>query len=219
MADDPSGVQATFVQGGIQHSLDADYLICTLPFSVLRELKTLPKFSPIKQQGIRAMSYASVTKVTLQTPTRFWEQEGLSGFANTDTNSEVWSPSWDQPSKRGLLQLYQEGPMARELDRLSPEARLQQGAALVRKIFPGCKPDFGRSSSYSWQLDEFARGAYGLVAPGQYYSWYPGAGSVEGRIHFAGEHLSATPGFMQGAITSGHRAAVEVNDRCRACRS
>jgi monoamine oxidase len=36
---------------------------------------------------------------------------------------------------------------------------------------------------------------------------------VEGRIHFAGEHISATPCFMQGAIESGYRAAGEVNDR------
>jgi len=34
----------------------------------------------------------------------------------------------------------------------------------------------------------------------------------EGRVHFAGEHTSAWPYWMQGALQSGLRAAKEVND-------
>ena len=34
----------------------------------------------------------------------------------------------------------------------------------------------------------------------------------EGRIHFAGDHTSALPGWMQGALESGIRAATEVNN-------
>lgn len=33
----------------------------------------------------------------------------------------------------------------------------------------------------------------------------------EGRIHFAGEHASLAHAWIQGAIESGLRAAVEVN--------
>jgi len=33
----------------------------------------------------------------------------------------------------------------------------------------------------------------------------------KGRIHFAGEHASSPPGWMQGALESGNRAAREVN--------
>jgi monoamine oxidase len=32
----------------------------------------------------------------------------------------------------------------------------------------------------------------------------------EGRVHFAGEHTSNWPGWMQGALESGERAALEV---------
>ena len=34
----------------------------------------------------------------------------------------------------------------------------------------------------------------------------------EGRVHFAGEHTTLSHGWMQGAIESGIRVAVEVND-------
>jgi monoamine oxidase len=34
--------------------------------------------------------------------------------------------------------------------------------------------------------------------------------AAEGRTHFAGEHTSAWPGWIQGALHSGLRAAREV---------
>jgi len=34
----------------------------------------------------------------------------------------------------------------------------------------------------------------------------------EGRVHFAGEHISAWPYWMQGALQSGLRAAKEVHE-------
>jgi monoamine oxidase len=213
IGEDRSSVNATFLQDGTHHTLQADYLICTIPFSVLRGLESMPNFTPRKQQAIREMTYVSMTKVMLQNETRHWEQQGLSGFVQTDTNSEVWGPSWDQPTQRGILQLYQEGKMADDLDRMAPEERLHSAAVSLKKIFPGLKPDFNKSTSYSWKLDKFSCGAHAEAHPGQLYSWYPSAATVEGRIHFAGEHTSDMPAFMQGAITSGHRAASEVNER------
>jgi monoamine oxidase len=40
---------------------------------------------------------------------------------------------------------------------------------------------------------------------------YPLLARPEGRLHFAGDHTSALPGWMQGALESGFRAAGEVN--------
>ena len=214
IAEGASAAEVTFVKDGTHHNLSADYIICTLPFPILRELRALPAWSPMKLRAIREMQYESVTRVTVQMRERTWERHGLSGFAKTDTLAEVWSPSWNQSSPRGLLQLYQDGERARELDASTPVVRMRKGLALLQAIFPECIPEASRNCSYSWQLDEFARGAYSLMKPGQYFSWYPAVASVEGRVHFAGEHTSSTPGFMQGAITSGHRAATEVNARC-----
>ena len=38
----------------------------------------------------------------------------------------------------------------------------------------------------------------------------PHVATVEGRLHFAGEHASLVPGWMQGALESGERAAKEI---------
>lgn len=103
--------------------------------------------------------------------------------------------------------------MATHLDELTQGQRSHFASKSIQTIFPKFVPDFSKAASYSWQDDQFSQGAYGVLFPGQLYSWFKASASVEGRIHFAGEHTSSTPAFMQGAITSGLRAAIEVNVR------
>jgi monoamine oxidase len=149
-------------------------------------------------------------RLALQTPTRYWEREHLSGFAETDSNSEIWNPTWNSPGTRGVLEIYQEGELAQELDGMREEARLRWGAKLIDQVFPGLEADFAHSVTWSWQQNEWSRGAWGNVVPGQAAGWYPVLPLPEGRIHFAGEHTSANFGYMQGALASGYRAAREI---------
>jgi monoamine oxidase len=50
----------------------ADYVICTIPFGVLRRMD-VKGFSALKMRAIRNLSYASSTKVLLHCNERFWE--------------------------------------------------------------------------------------------------------------------------------------------------
>jgi hypothetical protein len=49
-------------------------------------------------------------------------------------------------------------------------------------------------------------------SPGQITSLCVGLEQPEGRVHFAGEHISVWPYWMQGALQSGLRAAKEVHE-------
>jgi monoamine oxidase len=40
----------------------------------------------------------------------------------------------------------------------------------------------------------------------------PDAMRAEGRMHFAGEHVSMAPQWMEGAIESGQRVAREITE-------
>ena len=42
-------------------------------------------------------------------------------------------------------------------------------------------------------------------------SFLPHLARPEGRVHFAGDHTSPWPGWMNGALQSGARAAREVS--------
>jgi monoamine oxidase len=92
------------------------------------------------------------------------------------------------------------------------EARLKFAADFVGRVFPGLRTDPERSISFSWQQNEWARGAHSELRPGQVFAFSLVLASREGRIHFAGEHTSTEPGWMQGALESGYRAAKEVNE-------
>ena len=61
-----------------------------------------------------------------------------------------------------------------------------------------------------WAEDPWAGGAYLQFLPGQLYDLKPHFASPEGRVHFAGDHTSHIPGWMQGALMSGQRAAGEI---------
>ncbi|HEY0783674.1 MAG TPA: NAD(P)/FAD-dependent oxidoreductase [Thermoanaerobaculia bacterium] len=51
-----------------------DYLLCTIPFSVLRRLE-LTGFSFDKVRAVRSMSYANATKVAIDCKERFWQSK------------------------------------------------------------------------------------------------------------------------------------------------
>ena len=53
----------------------ADFVICTLPFGVMRRME-LRHFSSLKMRAIRNLNYASSTKVLLHCKERFWELGG-----------------------------------------------------------------------------------------------------------------------------------------------
>jgi monoamine oxidase len=55
--------------------------------------------------------------------------------------------------------------------------------------------------------------AYAWFRPGEMTSLLRHIVSPEGRIHFAGDHTSPAPGWMNGAFQSGNRVAREVADR------
>jgi monoamine oxidase len=209
---DAKSVRAIFTQNGLQQSLQSDAIICTIPFSILKTIEIHPRFTSLKHQAMEQLRYAPVVKVALQTKSRYWQQQGLSGFAEMDHSAEIWSPGWDRPGRSGILLFYQEGERALQLDQMSEDARLKFAADFVGRVFPGLQTDPERSVSFSWQQNEWARGAYSELRPGQVFAFTPVLASREGRIHFAGEHTSAEPGWMQGALASGYRAAKEVNE-------
>ncbi|MGH9531932.1 MAG: flavin monoamine oxidase family protein [Terriglobales bacterium] len=209
---DDKGVRAVFQQMGASQTLSADAMIITLPFTVLRRLELAPRFSAEKQRAIDELTYFSVSRVYLQTRTRFWEADGLNGFATTDHPMEIWSPAYGEESPRGLLMSYMYEHLARRVAAMNPGERVNFGVEEMGKVFPGLREQCETGTSWCWDEHPWSRGALCLFTPGN-FAHFPHIVKPEGRVHFAGEHTSPWPGWMQGAIYSGVRAAREVNER------
>ena len=81
----------------------------------------------------------------------------------------------------------------------------------VAVIHPQIKEEFEVGASKMWHDDPFAGGAFALFEPSQQSLLYQHIIAPEGRLHFAGEHASLCHAWIQGAIESGLRAALEIN--------
>jgi monoamine oxidase len=196
------------LHGGNPQTLGADHILCAIPFATLRNIELPVGFSERKRDIIKKLQYDSVSRVYLQTKKRFWEDKGLSGFAFTNEAVEIWQPTWSQPGPRGILMTYNRPGQAERIANMIPNERISSTLDQLDKIYPGLRDNFEGGTSKCWIEDEWSRGAWAFVGMKDFVS----ASAPEGRIHFAGEHLSPWFSWMQGALDSSLRAVKEINE-------
>ncbi len=202
---DASQARVVFLSGGRKQTVTADNVVCTIPFSVLRDLE-LPALSERKRDIIKRTHYDAVSRVYLQTKNRFWEDKGLNGFAFTSGAIEIWQPTWSQPGPRGILMTYARPGEAERITKLKENERIATTLKQLDSIFDGLRGNFERGATKCWLDDEWSRGAWAFVG----FADFLPASAREGRIHFAGEHLSPWFSWMQGALSSGLRVVKEI---------
>jgi monoamine oxidase len=209
---DSTKVRTVVSRMGTHHVFEADRLICTVPFPALRRVEVRPPFSELRRRAIAELRYEPETRVILQCRTRYWEKDGYNGFAVSDLPQEVWHPTHDQPGTRGLLVSRMFVSLGQRVGTMSEDKRLKFVSQEMEKMHPGLLDNLEGAISKVWPADPWTGGAISLHAPGQLTTVCLGVERPEGRVHFAGEHTSRWPGWMQGALESGLRAAKEVNE-------
>ncbi|MEP7338062.1 MAG: flavin monoamine oxidase family protein [Acidobacteriota bacterium] len=209
---DAHGVRVICLQAGAQQTFAADYLVCAIPFAVLKRVEMSPGFSPAKQQAIAQLGNTSVVRIFMQTRKRFWLDEGLTGSATTDLPiMTAYDKAHYLPGTRGMLEVYAAGEKARKLAAMPDGERLNFSVKQMEQILPNIREHYEGGASVCWDNEEWTRGAYAWFKPGQMESFLPHFAKPEGRVHFAGDQTSPWPGWMNGALQSGNRAAREVN--------
>lgn len=203
---DSGSVSVRFSAGGARETMTADRVLCAIPATILAKLEVTPRFSPAKQQTLEQLPYDSASRVFLRCRERFWEPQNLNGFAVTDQPAEIWPSSFGQPGVAGILQCYTRSDVSLELTDLTESERISATLEEIERIFPGARERFDGGVSKCWSEDEWARGAWAYPDEKQRTQ----LAQPEGRIHFAGEHISTEPSWMQGALESADRAAREI---------
>lgn len=206
------------LSAGFVADAEADAVILTIPFTGLRFVETKPLFSAAKRRAIREMAWDAATKVFLQFSERFWEtRDGIyGGYTTTDRpNRFLYYPSHGlgDPGSGILLASYTWAEEARGWDALDADQRvryaLDQVAAIhgeyVRELFV-------TGTSHSWSQDDFSLGEAAMFQPGQIAELQATVATAEGNVHFAGDHTTLRHAWIEGAIESGLRVAVEVNN-------
>lgn len=94
---------------------------------------------------------------------------------------------------------------------VTTEERISDVRRRLAAVYPGLELDEAYAACKDWSADPFARGGYSWFRPGEMKRWLPVIAAPEGRLHFAGDHASPAPGWMEGALESGLRAAREIH--------
>jgi len=222
--DAPRGkAAAVYREAGAERRAEGDFVLCTIPYSVLSRVEVQPEFSAAKWRAIRELNYDSSTKVLAVAAKRFWEtDDGIYGggtFTDLPTVSTYYpsdnADAKDAKISRGpgvMLASYSWGQPARRLASMPHRERAAEVLRHLARIHPQLKtPGIVRhTASWSWDNHPWASGAFTLFLPGQHSELQAAVVAAEGRVYFAGEHASLTHSWMQGALESGLRATREM---------
>jgi monoamine oxidase len=214
-------VSATLKERSTERSIEGDYLLCTLPLPVLRHLHIEPALSASKLSAISKTPYNAANKVLALTEHRFWESDDriYGGGTYTDLPTEfTYYPSDNAKAKDThvsagpgvLLASYTIGQRALRYAAESPAAAAESALRSLSAVHPQLtKPGMVRNSlSWSWDNHPWSRG--GFAAPHQRMDLIARIAAPEGRIFFAGEHLSQHRTWIQGAFESALVAVHEI---------
>ena len=188
----------------------ADYAVCTLPLPLALDLEFTPDLPVEQREAMMAVPYASLSRVALQCRSRFWLEQGRSGFEDTDECvAEVWDLTVGQPGERGIVVAYSGGNEARRVTAMGEAERIAYTIAHLEPLLPGLGDHVEGGTTICWDAEPWARGGGAWFRPGQ-SALRPLLSRPHGRIHFAGEATSPWPGWVQGALVSARRAAAEI---------
>jgi monoamine oxidase len=143
----------------------------------------------------------------------WWRDRGLSGLALADRGPVQFTVDVSPPGGRpGVLAGFITGAPAREVSRLAGDERRR---VVLDAMGSTLAPEAANARAYrdlNWVEERWSRGGpVGLMGPGTLTGLGPALREPVGRIHWAGtETATSWPGYMEGAIQAGERAAVEA---------
>jgi monoamine oxidase len=210
---DARGVTVTVRRGGATSTLAADFAVVAIPYAALRHMRITPALPSGKRRVVTRLLNTSVVRAFVQCSKRFWEGIDGSGTVFTDIPGLSIFSGYTRPSHRGILEAYISGTEARRLSALPEPKRNAAVLEMMTRVFDTL-PQFAETVvTHCWDTDPWSRGAYAWYAPRQLVSFLPHLARPEGRLHFAGDHTSLVPGWVEGAIESGDRVATEIEAR------
>jgi monoamine oxidase len=197
-----------FTEKGTAQTVSGDAVICAVPVSLLKNIIFDRQLPAAKRKIIDNAAYDSASRVFLQTEGRFWRKQGLNGFGFGPNSEEVWDASYGEGGSNGILESYTRFRYSLGLTAASEKTRVDRTVASLARLYPDLKrARIIKAHSKCWTEDPWAKGAWAHLGPLEILA----LSKPDGRIFFAGEHLSFSPSWMQGAISSGLFVADQIS--------
>ena len=194
-------------------AFSARRVVLALPKTLIGRIAFTPALAPAYDQYLQRQPMGCVVKVNAIYARPFWRDQGLSGTATSDTGPiEITYDNSPPDGSPGVLVGFMEGDRARALLGASAAQRRKAALESFARYFGQAALNPTGYVDRVWARETYTRGAYGSFnPPGVLTSLGAAVSGPVGRLHFAGADFSPQwPGYMDGAIRSGRRAAAEV---------
>ena len=209
-------------RGTTMEAIHADFAICTIPTTVLRDIDN--NFSAPTQAAIESRTYDAAVKIAFQARRRFWEEDhyiygGISWTTYNDIQ-QIWYPANGYHRPKGIIMgayIFGEDGFDRDfaLDfaKMSHSQRLEHALASGERIHRGYRDELEVNTGVSraWSEVRFQKGSWPSAPVPIAALEIP-----DGAVYFAGDHTSALSGWQEGSAQSALAVVEAINERVMA---
>ena len=209
-----SQVTVRFQEFGDEQHLDAEYLVCCIPMTILKKIPVTPAWPESKRFVLDNTVIGSQSRVLLQSRTPFWKGDQFKESAgrgplpsiNLETSDSamylVYETADEVPGDRSIL-----------MGSGKPDVTTAEALTAFQGFYPGRSHTVEQAYVHNWSKDPWAPGCERHpFALGALKKFWPHIMEPVGRIHFAGSFADNVSFGMDSATRSANRVA-EIIDR------
>ncbi|MEM7570413.1 MAG: FAD-dependent oxidoreductase [Pseudomonadota bacterium] len=194
--------------------LRAGSVICTAPFSALRNIDIRPLPEAKKRVAIQTAAYTLTTHVFFVPTKPYWEADGHPAGLISDDVVERVMANYDDNGNVTWIDVWLNGTAAETADKMSEADRIAMVQSRLETLRPSMKGAIRPVGSYSWGNKPYIQGNKYVMRPGEAASLFPYLAEPHaGRLFFAGEHTRNHEAGLEAAAATGIREAVNVLER------
>jgi monoamine oxidase len=206
------------VKGGVQVTSDrlsvrAKHVIVAIPPTLAGRIDYSPNLPADRDALTQRLPQGRLLKVAAVYPKPFWRDKGMTGQAlSTDTYVSATFDDSPEDGSLGVIFGFVGGDKARAFVKLPESERRTTILGEFAQFFGDEAKSAQRYFETNWTSETWSRGCpVGVYGPGTMLAYGDQIRQPVGRIHWAGTETSTYwNGYMDGAVRSGFRAALEV---------
>ncbi|HEX8426854.1 flavin monoamine oxidase family protein [Hymenobacter sp.] len=200
----------------------ADYVVLTIPFTVLRKVSLQVPLPSWKTNAIQNLGYGTNAKLFLGFNGRPWRTNGYTGYIFSDQPVQSgWDSGQLQPTTQSAYTVYLGGREGLRVGVGTPDSQVSRYLPVLEAAWPAARGQYnGRVERMHWPTHPYTLASYACYRPGQFSTIAGAERKPVGNLFFAGEHCSAWyQGYMNGAAETGRLAADDLQAALRGNRT
>ena len=208
------------ITGAGSIGVNADIVLITMPFTVLREVDMPVALPAWKTNTIQHLGYGSNSKMFIGVNERVWRKQGYAGYAFSDNgmmNGYDHTQMQNNNTGHGGYTIFPGGKAGIEVGNMDVTAAKDKYVKALDGVFPGAAAQFNNNFQlWNWPGYVFSKASYVSYKVGQYTTMAGSEAEPVGNLYFAGEHCSYNfQGFMNGGAETGRLAAQMIIDKLK----